>query len=46
MKNNQLNLMHQLKNECDTENNAFLRKKEIYDKIVAEKSNEIKNLRN
>ena len=38
--------MHLLKNECDTENNAFLKKKQIYDKIVAEKSNEINNLYN
>ena len=38
--------MHPLKSQCDTENNAFLKKKEIYDTIVAEKSNEINNLHN
>ena len=44
LENNWLNLMYLLKNDFDTEDKLFLKKymqkKEIYDKILAEKKNE------
>ena len=33
--------MHLLKNDYDTENKSLLKEKEIYDKIVAERNNEL-----
>ena len=43
MENNLSNLMHLLKNDYDTENELLL--KEIHDKIVAERYNEINTLK-
>ena len=34
------------KNDYDTENKLFLKKKELYDKFVNEKNNEINTLNN
>ena len=41
-----LNLMHLLKNNYDTEKKSLLKEKEIYDKIDAERNNEIYTLNN
>ena len=41
MGNNWLNLMHLFKTNHDTENKLLLTEKGIYDKIVAERKNEI-----
>ena len=46
MENNLLNLMHLLKNNYDTEKKSPLKEKEIYDKIDAERNNEIYTLNN
>ena len=50
LENNWLNLMYLLKNDFDTEDKLFLKKymqkKEIYDKILAEKNNEKNTLSN
>ena len=47
MENNWLNLMHLFKkNAYDTENKLVFKDKEIYDKIVTQRNNEINTLNN
>ena len=46
MENNWLNLMHLLKKDYDTENTLLLKEKEIYNKMVAERNNEVNTLNN